>query len=218
MVDAGHGGRDPGTMHHGLREKDLNLDIARRLESELSARGLLVVMTRHHDEFIALSRRSQVANRIPADLFVSVHVNANKNRRVAGVEVYYPRESVVEDGAALPPGVQPQEVAMPTTTIRQILWDLVLTRSRRHSSRIASHICRAMRDQLGVHCRGVKGARFVVLREAQMPAVLVEVGYVSNQSEASRLASVSYRQSIAQAIADGIASYTKEVRVAATAE
>lgn len=209
VVDAGHGGHDPGATHHGLREKDLALDIARRLEAELHTHGLSVAMTRRGDEFIALSRRPHVANRMPADLFVSVHINANHNRHVSGVEVYYPRESVVHAEAPFPPHIDPDEVALPTTTIKRILWDLVLSRTRHHSARMALHICRALRNRLGVRCRGVRGARFVVLREARMPAVLVEVGYISNRPEASRLASPSYRQAIAQAIAEGIVAYVR---------
>ncbi|MBI3087541.1 MAG: N-acetylmuramoyl-L-alanine amidase, partial [Candidatus Omnitrophica bacterium] len=86
VVDAGHGGHDPGAAHHGLREKDLALDIARRLSAELQARGFSTVMTRDRDEFITLSRRPAIANRIPADVFVSVHINANRSRRVSGIE------------------------------------------------------------------------------------------------------------------------------------
>ncbi len=211
VVDAGHGGKDPGTQHSGLREKDLNLDIARRLRTELKARGLIAVMTRDRDEFIPLSQRPEVANRIPADLFVSVHINASRNRRVAGFEVYYPRESVINGAAAgLPPGVEPAEVAQPSSSIRQILWDLFMRHSRHDSTRMASHICHSMRARLGTRCRGIKGARFVVLREARMPAVLVEVGYVTNRSDAERLASPSYRQAVAEAIADGVAAYLRE--------
>lgn len=211
VVDAGHGGHDPGAAHHGLREKDLALDIARRLSAELQARGFSTVMTRDRDEFITLSRRPAIANRIPADVFVSVHINANRSRRVSGIEVYYPRESVVAASASFPPEVQPAEVAFPTTTIKHILWDLALSKSRRHSFKVASHICRTMRRQLGVPCRGVKSARFVVLRESHMPSVLVEVGYVSNRTEASRLATSSYRQAAAQAIAEGVVSYVREL-------
>ena len=209
VVDAGHGGHDPGTGHHGLREKDLTLDIARRLEAELTARGLSVKMTRNRDEFIALSRRPAMANRLSADLFVSVHVNANRNRRVSGVTVYYPRESVVSDSAAFPPEVEADDVALPTTTVRQVLWDLVLTRSRHSSTRLARQVCRALQDRLHVSCRGTHGARFVVLREAWMPAVLVEVGFVTNRAEAARLSSPSYRQTIAQGIADGVIAYAQ---------
>ena len=211
VVDPGHGGHDPGTSHHGLQEKTLTLDIARRLQAELKARGLDVRMTRDRDEFIVLGRRPGVANRLQADLFVSVHINANRNRRVSGIEVYYPRQSVVDASAErFPPKVQLEEVALPTQSIKQILWDVALSSSRRNSMRMAWHICRAMSARLDVPCRGVHGARFVVLREAWMPAVLVEVGFVSNRSEALRLASGAYRQAAAEAIADGIAAYARE--------
>ena len=209
MVDAGHGGHDPGTRHHGLREKDLTLDIARRLQGELKSAGVSAVLTRDRDEFLELSRRAAIANRLRADVFVSVHINANHRRSVSGVEVYYPRESVIDPTAALPPQVEPSEVALPTTTIQQILWDLVLSRARQQSAVVAQQVCRALQDRLQVPCRGVKGARFVVLREAWIPAVLVEVGYVSNREEASRLANADYRQAIAQAIAEGIAAYVQ---------
>lgn len=210
-MDAGHGGRDPGTSHYGLREKDLVLDLAKRVASELGARGMSAVLTRDRDEFLPLSRRPAIANRLPADLFVSVHVNANRNRHVSGIEVYYPRESQVTDATALPPSVRPSEVALPTTTVKRVLWDVVLSQTRSQSVRLASVICRTMREQLGTRCRGIRGARFVVLREAQMPAVLVEVGYVSNHRESQQLAEPAYRQRAAQAIADGIASYLRDV-------
>ena len=211
VVDAGHGGHDPGTTHHGLEEKDLALDIARRLKTKLQTSGLSVSMTRETDDFVTLSRRPDVANRMAADLFVSVHINANRNRHVSGVEVYYPRESVVDAEATFPPEMEPSDVSLPTTTIKRIVWDLVLSRTRRHSARMALQICRAMRSHLGIRCRWVRGARFVVLREARMPAVLVEVGYLSNRPEASRLASPPYRQAVAQAIAEGILAYIRDL-------
>ena len=209
VIDAGHGGHDPGTTHHALEEKDLALDIARRLKTTLQTSGLSVTMTRESDHFVTLSRRPDIANRMAADLFVSVHINANRNQHVSGVEVYYPRESTVDAEAAFPPGMKPSEVSLPTTTITRILWDLVLSKTRRHSARMALHICRAMHSRLRVRCRWVRGARFVVLREARMPAVLVEVGYLSNRPEASRLASPPYRQAVAQAIAEGILAYIR---------
>ena len=207
VVDAGHGGKDPGTHHHGLREKDLTLDIARRLKRTLEESGFSVVLTRDHDEFIPLSRRPAIANHLPADLFISVHVNANRRPSVSGIEVYYPRQSIVTEATAWPPQVQEEDVAMATPTIRQVLWDLTLSHARAHAVKVASSICRSMRTRLGTYCRGVKGARFVVLREAWMPAVLVEVGYVTNRNEASQLPDASYRQAIAQGIADGVLAY-----------
>lgn len=210
VVDPGHGGKDPGTQHFGLREKNLVLDISRRLKAELQSRGLTGVMTRESDQFIPLSGRPGVANRLGADLFVSVHVNANKSAGVSGAEVYYPRESVVSGSAQWPPGITAADVGFPSMAVKQVLWDLVLTRSRSQSRRLASTICRSLHSTLGVACRGPKAARFVVLRESWMPAVLVEVGYVSNRVEAQRLGLESYRQAAAEAIADGITSYARE--------
>ena len=211
VIDAGHGGKDPGTSHYGLREKDLTLDIARRLRSELTAAGFSVMMTRDHDEFLSLQRRPSVANRSQADLFVSVHVNANRRRHVSGVEVYYPRESVIGSSASVPPRIQSTEVDALTTTVRHVLWDVVLSKSRRQSAAMARHICRALQSRLGAPCRGTRGARFVVLREAWMPSVLVEVGYVTNRKEAQQISRSSYRQSIAKAIAEGVVSYANHL-------
>lgn len=213
VIDAGHGGHDPGTSHYGLKEKVLALDIAKRLRAQLQDIGLTVVMTRETDQFIPLSGRPSVANRLNADLFVSVHINANHNRRVSGIEVYYPRESIVSTAAPWPPSVLAAEIGTPTTTVKQVLWDLVLRRARWQSRRLASSICRSMRDGLSASCRATKPARFVVLREARMPAVLVEVGYVSNRDEAVRLGNTAYRQAAAQAIAEGIVSYIRDVGV-----
>ena len=213
VIDAGHGGHDPGTSHFGLKEKYLALDIARRLKLELQSAGLTPVMTRETDQFIPLSGRPAIANRLQADLFVSVHVNANPHSGVSGVEVYYPRESVVAASAQWPPSVAPADVGVPSVTVKQILWDLVLTRSRSHSRRLASTICRSMRHGLPVPCHGAKAARFVVLREAWMPSVLVEVGYVTNPVEAQRLGTQEYRQAIAQSIAEGITAYIRELGV-----
>jgi len=210
VVDAGHGGHDPGTQHFGLREKNLALDISRKLKAELQNRGLTGVMTRESDQFIPLSGRPGVANRLGADLFVSVHINANKSASVSGAEVYYPRESVVSGSAQWPPGIAAADIGFPSLIIKQVLWDLVLTRSRSQSRRLASTICRSLHSTLGIACRGPKAARFVVLRESWMPAVLVEVGYVSNHDEAQRLSLESYRQAAASAIADGITNYTRE--------
>ncbi len=211
VLDPGHGGDDPGTSHFGLKEKTLVLDIARRVRVSLEAAGLSVVMTRDSDQFIPLSGRARTANRLPADLFVSIHINANRNRQVSGIEVYYPRVSEITSGATWPPLVRPAEVGVPSTTVRQVLWDMVLGSTRSQSRRLASCICRSMRSDLGAPCRGTKPARFVVLREAWMPAVLVEVGYVTNHSEATRLGSESYRQAAANAIARGIINYIQEL-------
>lgn len=207
VLDAGHGGHDPGTAHHGLKEKHLALDIAKHLRAALQEEGIQVVMTRDSDRFIPLKRRTAVANRLNADLFVSVHVNANRNRGVSGIEIYYPRESEVSPNASWPPEVSASEIGTPSTTMKHLLWDVMLTHAREESRRLAGSVCRTMHEALGVRCRGTKPARFVVLREAWMPAVLVEVGYLTHRAEAGRLRVASYRQAVARAIAGGILAH-----------
>jgi N-acetylmuramoyl-L-alanine amidase len=211
VIDAGHGGHDPGTSHYGLKEKYMALDIAKRLRANLEQAGFTVVMTRETDQFIPLSRRAEIANRLRADLFVSVHINANRSSRINGIEVYYPRSSVIASGAQWPPTVSPSEIGVPSLTVKQVLWDLVLRRTRTQSRRLAHAVCRSMRDGLGAPCRGTKPARFVVLREAWMPAVLVEVGYVTNREEARRLGNPDYRRAAADAIAEGILAYVRQL-------
>lgn len=211
VIDAGHGGDDPGASHHGLKEKHLALDISKRLKSRLQEAGLMVVMTRETDTFVPLSRRAAIANQLGADLFVSVHINANRSRGVSGIEVYYPRLSQVSAQAPWPPSVSAAEIGTPSTVVKQVLWDLVLSYTRTESHRLATTICRSMDRGLQSGCRKTKPARFVVLREAAMPAVLVEVGYVSNQAEAQRLGSPTYRQAVAQSIEDGIIAYIRQL-------
>ncbi len=209
VLDAGHGGHDPGATHFGLTEKQLALDITRRVRDLLTRDGLSVAMTRDADVFVPLSQRPAVANRLHADYFVSVHLNAHLERSVSGAEVYFPRSSVVSPAAGWPPGVDSADLAEASTTVRHILWDLVLTQARAASQRTARAICAAMGDQLQVPCR-VKPARFVVLREAWMPAVLVEVGYLSHAGESSRLGDAAYREAAARAVARGIAGSVHE--------
>ena len=213
VVDAGHGGNDPGTSHNGLKEKHLTLDISKRLRDQLQEAGLTVTLTRESDQFITLESRPAVANRLGTDLFVSVHVNANPyNHNISGVEAYYPRVSVVSS-SSWPAFLSSDEIGTASAEVRQVVWDLVLARTRTQSRRLAASICRTMKNQLHIPCLGTKAARFVVLREAWMPAVLVEVGYVTNRNEAERLGTAAYRQAAAEAIANGIVSYIRELGV-----
>lgn len=190
VVDAGHGGEDTGAVGRlGLKEKHVTLDIARRLKHELEGRGLQVVMTREEDEFVSLYQRTYFANRAEGDFFVSVHCNASLNRDVDGFELYY--FTPLEDSAAL---ISPVEAS--SDTVPQL------------SMELARAILGAMENRLPLPNRGVKAARFFVLKEAKMPAVLVEVGYISNRAQETSLEEKSYRQDLAEAIAEGIWVYT----------
>lgn len=207
VIDAGHGGYDPGALHHHLEEKVLALDIASRLRNVFQDAGMHVVMTREADRFISLNHRAALANRLRADLFISIHLNANNDHLVRGAEVYYPRESIVSPTAPWPSAIHPAEVSVSSSgTVKSILWSMVMMHQRAQGQRLASSICESLGSHLEVGCV-TKPARFVVLREAWIPAVLVEVGYISNRVEASHLSQMEYREAAARAIAEGVLGY-----------
>ncbi len=216
VLDAGHGGKDPGAVgRKGLREKDVNLDMVFRLKKELERCGLQVTLTRIDDTFIPLAQRARIANNRGADLFVSLHANANHARWIEGFEVYYLTEAVDDDARALaaaenvPDEVEPGVFRKQVLTLKAMLWDLIFTEDRRESIEVAGKISQAVARRLGMKLLGIKGAPFVVLRGARMPAVLVEVGYLSNLGGERKLKDPSYRQKMAEAIAEGIMDFKK---------
>lgn len=212
VLDAGHGGRDAGAVGAGgIREKDVVLDITRRLRSRLEAEGIKVIMTRSDDRFISLGQRAALANRHHADLFVSIHANASRARGASGYEVYYLSEATddaaralaVAENAALELETGPRL----TQSTEAIVWDLLNTENRTTSRELAAVVCRGMRQFLPADNRGVKSARFYVLKWTQMPAILVEVGFVTNRTEGQRLRVADYRQHVSDGIAHGLLAY-----------
>ena len=216
-IDAGHGGHDPGASgRSGLKEKAVNLDVARRLRDLLVQDGFQVVMTRYDDRFVPLYGRTAIANREGADLFVSIHANASKRRSVAGFEAYYLSEATDDQARALAAAENatlPEEVGGGVAReTEEILWDLLYTENRAESSDLAVHICRGMSGAgLLSQNRGVKAARFAVLKGSRMPAVLVEVGFVTHPAEESRLRSAEHRQRIAEGVRRGIRGFREEM-------
>jgi N-acetylmuramoyl-L-alanine amidase len=196
-IDAGHGGRDTGTENHRLKlqEKTFTLDVARRLKIALEKLGYRTVLTRKSDRYVALEKRPDIANRARADLFVSIHFNSLENNgSVQGVETYAftpagQRSTVVE--------VHRAADEKPQTGNRLDHWNVLL----------GAFIQRQLVDDLHAMDRGVKRARFVVLRTTQCPSVLVEGGFLSNSAEAGKLATPAYREKIARAIAGGVGRY-----------
>jgi len=217
VVDAGHGGKDPGAVSRGgLYEKTVTLDIARRLRDLLTREGFRVVMTRYDDRFVSLRQRSAIANREAGDLFISVHVNASRSRGVSGFEAYYLSEATDDNARALAAAENaslPDEVgeAVPSET-EAIIWDLLYTEHRAASTILADRVCQGLvRKGLPVRNRGVKSARFAVLKGARMPAVLVEVGFISHRSEEARLRKPSYRRQLAEGIRNGIVKFRDDL-------
>jgi N-acetylmuramoyl-L-alanine amidase len=217
VVDAGHGGYDPGAIGKtGLREKSINLDIAKRLAKVLRRDGIQVVMTRSSDTFISLQQRVDIANASKADLFVSIHTNANHSRSLNGFEVYYISPNVGDSARALNAAqsavldIDRNCFDKVSLNLKATLWDMIYTNNRAESIELAQSICKIVDHDLDIKILGIKSAGFYVLKGARMPAVLVEIGYVSNKSEERLLKNTYYRQQIADAVAQGITDYGRE--------
>lgn len=244
LIDAGHGGEDDGAIGpHGLREKDVNLAIATRLGAALRAKGLEVVYTRASDVFVSLAERTRIAHEFDADLFVSVHANANPRDHVHGIETYYlnttshrysRRLALRENGASgdleLPDPEDPSVELAPALPdgdlgrdLRLILADLAMRSATTESRRLAGYVQRSLVHQLSrryedVKDLGVKHALFYVLLGARMPAVLVETGFVSHAEESKRLGTTAYQARVADSIAAGVSRFVEErARLAARA-
>ncbi len=215
IVDAGHGGKDPGTIGKvtGLREKDVVLDVAKRLSKLLRESGIEVVMTRSTDNFIPLSGRVDIANKAKADLFISVHANANRVRSLNGFEAYYVAPSVGDSKRALSAAqnavlnLDKSCFAGNSVNLKAILWDMIYTYDRAESIELGRAICRSIGRNLDTKVIGVKSAGFYVLKGARMPAILAEIGFLSNASEERLLKNGYYRQQVAEAIAQGLEDY-----------
>ena len=213
VLDPGHGGRDPGAIgRNGIREKQLTLDIALRLREILERDGFRVIMTRSDDTFISLQRRAEIANEANADLFVSIHANASKRKGISGFEVYYLSDATDDHARALESvenGDLPVDTkARMSADTQVIVWDLLNSAYRTQSRDLADAVCRGLRSvRVPFENRGVKSARFAVLKGSRMPAVLIEVGFITNPSEGSSLKMPGYRQRLADGIRHGIGTF-----------
>lgn len=193
VVDAGHGGIDGGTQGQGTLEKQCALEIARRVDHHLRAQGIRTVMTRGNDTFVELEERSAIANRNKASLFVSVHLNADAtSTETAGVETYF--------------------------SSRKRLGDLVKLRDRfdvppgqrfkdGRSERLAQIVQRAICQATGANDRRARDSNYLVVTQAECPAVLVECGYLTNEAEAKLLATEGYQERIATAISGCVKNF-----------
>ena len=217
VIDPGHGGRDPGAIgRKGLKEKDVVLDIANRVARKLKKKGIRVILTRAKDNFIPLNERTAIANRNRADLFLSIHANAAFTRRASGFETFYVSEAVDDHAravAATENSVLELERATSRgkldDTLHAILWDLAYTEFRVESIEWGELLMRELAKNIRGENRGVKPGPFYVLKGAQMPSLLVEVGFISNVVEESRLRKASHREKIAKALVDSILRYKK---------
>ncbi|HUT53348.1 MAG TPA: N-acetylmuramoyl-L-alanine amidase [bacterium] len=217
VIDAGHGGRDPGAVGpSGLKEKDITLAIAHKVKRELERRrpDLQVVLTRKDDRYLTLVERTAMANTMNADLFVSIHCNASTNRDANGAETYYLDNTTDHASlrlAAKENFAREEEMADTRDVTNKILADLITASKVEDSVPLARTLQRSLVKELnkgyGVADHGVKKAPFWVLTGATMPCALVEVSFISNKKEEKRLRSSDYQQAAASSIASGIISY-----------
>jgi N-acetylmuramoyl-L-alanine amidase len=222
VIDPGHGGHDPGAHGKGLTEADLVLDVALRLEKLLLAqRGVEVVMTRRTDVFIPLEERTAIANREGADLFLSIHANASRNTKAHGVETYFLNFASNPDAqsvAARENAASGRTMHSLPEIVRAITINDKLDESRDFATMVQRSMIRSLKTKNGdLRDLGVKQAPFVVLIGAVMPSVLAEISFVTNPREGKLLKSGAYRQKIAEALLDGIATYQKSVKNVRTA-
>jgi len=221
VVDAGHGGKDPGAIGPGgSLEKDVTLALARelgrRLEKEL---GCEVVLTRDGDVYLPLEERTAIANKVGADLFISVHANASPKGHAYGVETYYLNFSKNDKAVAVAArenGTSLKQVG----DLELILLDLMANSKINESSRLAAEIQRSLVDGLDRHYRsirdlGVRQGPFYVLLGATMPSVLVETAFISNPREEKRLRNPTFRARAAAAIVAGVRNYATALKMIA---
>jgi len=207
VIDPGHGGRDPGAISPwGLKEKDINLSIAKYLYNILRKEGFRVYLTRNSDYFLSLKERVKFARRKKADLFISIHANANPSSRLKGFEVYYASSRFLDTQSkilATAEELYRNEAGILPRKFKNLLGRMVYNENRRRTNYLASAILNSARN-LGILTNKTIGAPFYVLKYNICPAVLVEVGYLTNRYEERLLRTALYRKQLALAIAQGI--------------
>ena len=214
VVDAGHGGKDPGAIGpHKVYEKDVVLKMAKTLAKALRQQlGVKVLLTRSDDRYLKLRQRTEYANRVGADLFISLHANATANGKAYGLETYFlnlSKNNQAAEVAARENGTTLQEVG----NLEAILFDLMANAKINESSRLAAEVQQSMVAGLRPHYSrikdlGVKQGPFHVLLGATMPSVLIEMGFISNAREEKRLTSPNYQKRVAAAIVKGVKNYS----------
>lgn len=220
VIDPGHGGRDPGAMGNGLKEKDITLTVARRTAEQLrSAYGYEVILTRDNDRTLPLEERTAIANTRKADLFVSIHVNAHPNKSTRGVETFYLNLATNTEAMRVA-ALENATTTMNISDLQDILTDLMQNSKIQESSVLAQYVQNRMVSGLRENSYsttdlGVKQAPFYVLIGAEMPAVLAEISFISNHNDAQRLRQEKFLNEIAHQIADGITGYVEHQATAA---
>lgn len=216
VVDAGHGGKDPGAIgRNGLKEKEVVLDIAKRLKESLQEAGIKVTMTRTKDEFISLEDRTRIASRSPADLFISIHANSSRSRSAHGLEIFYLREGdyFQKQDEIFQKNFEEKitkfSMDKDSAVLKDILLDMMVQYKKGESRYFAEHVADAAPEKINAKNRGIKSAGFFVLRNTLIPAILVEVGFLTHAHEEALLRHRVYRKKIAEGLTKSILDYVE---------
>jgi len=217
VIDPGHGGKDPGCYFRGgIKEKNIVLKLAKTLSRKIEKRlGCEVILTRRKDTFLSLERRTAFANMKKADLFISLHINAHKQKSIHGLETYF-LNMATDKRAVMVAARENATSEKNISDLQTILNDLMLNTKINESSRLAHKVQKGMIFRIKkrykkVKSLGVKQAPFYVLIGAEMPAILVETGFITNPTERKRLLSQGYLESLTNGIVRGIDSYIKSI-------
>lgn len=217
VIDPGHGGHDVGTIGAtGLLEKDVTLDIAKRLGSLVEEKlGSQVVLTRTDDVYLSLEQRTALANLHKADLFISIHANSSPSKAATGIETYYLNFTSSPEAmevAARENASSQRSVSELSDLIKKIALQDKIDESREFAAKVQSALFQGItRAGNRTRDRGVRKAPFIVLIGAQMPSILTEVGFLSNTREEGLLKKPDYRQKIAESLLRGILQYTNSL-------
>jgi len=221
VIDAGHGGHDTGSIGpSGYTEKELVLDVSQRLKALIEAdMGAEVFMTRAEDAFVPLEKRTEIANKEAADLFVSIHVNSSKTKTVRGIETFFLNYNTQSREALETANRENAASELGIHDFQDLIKKLMLKDKVDESRELAEHIQAAMSKRMSSGAnRGVKQAPFVVLIGANMPSVLAEISFISNPEEERQLKTPTYRQQIAESLFQGIKSYAETLSSTKTAK
>lgn len=221
LIDAGHGGKDSGATRKGVREKDINLKVAKRLYDLLVKEKMFdVKMSRNDDTFIPLGDRPVLANDFNADIFVSIHSNAARRSSANGFEVYFRSDKASDAEAAETAALENEALKYDGQENAKVsfadllLKSLATNENINESSKLAGHIRNSVAERsrslgIKVYENSIKQANFYVLKGVQIPAVLVEMGYLSNSDDRKKLNSSSVQNKLADYVKDGIVSYAR---------
>ena len=212
VLDPGHGGTDPGCVGKGgTLEKNVVLNVSRFLKTLLEKEGLEVLMTRESDISVPVENRTVIANQKQADLFISIHANAHRNRKLSGIETFYlnfSQDPSVIATAARENATSTKNIGKMKDIIEKIIQNTKIPESKELANGIQNNLVRSLSKKYrNINSLGVKGGPFWVLIGAQVPSVLVEISFLSNPTEEKRLKSAQYCQNIAQGIYEGIMAY-----------